>query len=332
MMPDGQARIVLRAQLHADCPPHGMQVAKLESCIETTRIEAIRRELVQGLVQGQGGLKVLRVHIFTSGGVNPIKPPTLDLFDMSASKLWLDVPFMSPYLRGASSSCTSIFGDASSRTCICVDAKEAMLPLLIDAAILAGLGNGPFKVAVADYRLNNTFRISHMPDGEWPRQMSGWFDQGHAFRACSAVWLAPASELPVGHFLLFLKFHLVGQPISSFLSLGHAVVNPFSHLVTILDVVRERASLAAGATLWAYEEVEYFTQLTVRPLQLHKSLLEQELESGDVLWFQAPSSASDTVPVRLEEWIAARPTIRDASMKGARANAFFGDAGYLCTE
>ena len=162
--------------------------------------------------------------------------------------------------------------------------------------------------------------------------MSGWFDQGHAFRACSAVWLAPASELPDGHFLLFLKFHLVGQPISSFLSLGHAVVNPFSHLVTILDVVRERASLAAGATLWAYEEVEYFTQLTVRPLQLHKSFLVQELESGDVLWFQAPSSASDTVPVRLEEWIAARPTIRDASMKGARANAFFGDAGYLCAE
>ena len=324
MMPDGQARIVLRAQLHADCPPHGMQVAKLESCIETTRIEAIRRELVQGLVQGQGDLKVLRVHIFTSGGVNPIKPPTLDLFDMSASKLWLDVSFNSPYLR--------VPNVSASRTCIDFYAKEAMLPLLIDAAILAGLGNGPFKVAVAVYRLNHTFRISHMPDGEWPCQMSGWFDQGHAFRACSAVWLAPASELPDGHFLLFLKFHLVGQPISSFISLGHAVVNPFSPLVTILDVVRERASLAAGATLWAYEEVEYFTQLTVRPLQLHKSFLVQELESGDVLWFQAPSSASDTVPVRLEEWIAARPTIRDASMKGARANAFFGDAGYLCAE
>ena len=138
--------------------PHCMQVAKLESSIETSRFEAIRRELVQGLVQGQGDLKVLRVHIFTSGGVNPIKPPTLDLFDMSASKLWLDVSFNSPYLR--------VPNVSASRTCIDFYAKEAMLPLLIDAAILAGLGNGPFKVAVALYRMNNTFRISHMPDGE----------------------------------------------------------------------------------------------------------------------------------------------------------------------
>ena len=305
--------------------PYCMQVAKLESIIETSRIEAIRRELVQGLVQGQGDLKVLRVHIFTSGDVNPIKPPTLDLVDMSASKLWLDVPFNSPYLKAEASSCTSSFRDASPRTFIRV--KKAMLPLLIDAAKLAGLGNGPFKVAVAFYRRNQTFRIE-TSDGEWPYEMSGWFDQGHAFRACSAVWLAPASELPDGHFLLFLKFHLVGQPISSFISLGHAVVNPFSHLVTIIDVVRERASLAAGATLWAYEEIEYFERLDVCPLQLHKSFREQELESGDVLWFQLTSSGSDTVPARLEEWIAARPTIRDASMKGARANAFFGDAGY----
>ena len=161
---------------------------------------------------------------------------------------------------------------------------------------------------------------------------NGWLVRSRPCLSCVLCRVVSTRVLPDGHFLLFLKFHLVGQPISSFISLGHAVVNPFSHLVTILDGVRERASLAAGATLWAYEEVEYFTQLTVCPLQLHKSFQEQELDCGDVLWFQAPSSASDTVPVRLEEWIAARPTIRDASMKGARANAFFGDAGYLCAE
>jgi len=92
-------------------------------------------------------------------------------------------------------------------------------------------------------------------------------------------------QLPEGHILLFLKFY---EPLSEQLSFVCTHVASQRHTLTeLLPVLRHHKGLPPSQELAVYEEVEFDTNVRFELLSEHRTLKDAELQSGDIIVFQA---------------------------------------------
>ena len=262
---------------------------------------------------------VMRVHIFTAGVPAPLSPPTLDLFDLSKSRLWIDLT------EGDESTLlednTRRDPTDSLRTLKTDGGVSILSKRLTAAARVAELRDGPWEIRVSTLRQNGTRRIDST--GSNTLQIDSRSGDDVALHA--AVWMMPAlgdvHQAVEPQAVLFIKFHTLGTDISKFKFLGHIVVKLSAMISTILPIIRERAQLPAHTALVGYEELEFRDRLAVNELDLMVSYRDAELQDGDILWFQLPSD-TDTAPIKLREWMGAR-----RHPFSAVENFFLGDDG-----
>jgi len=92
-------------------------------------------------------------------------------------------------------------------------------------------------------------------------------------------------QLPPGQLLLFLKFY---EPRTETLSFVGTHVASHAHTLTdLLPVLRQSIGLPPTQELAVFEEVEFESNVRFEPLVEHRTLKEAELQSGDIIVFQA---------------------------------------------
>jgi len=92
-------------------------------------------------------------------------------------------------------------------------------------------------------------------------------------------------ELPAASLLLFIKFY---EPQKEQLSFVGTHVASQSHTLTdLLPVLRAKKGLPPNQELAVYEEVEFESSVRFEALSEHRTLKDAELQSGDIIVFQA---------------------------------------------
>ena len=120
--------------------------------------------------------------------------------------------------------------------------------------------------------------------------------------------------LPQDQLLLFLKFY---EPAGEQLSFVGTHVAHVNHtLAELLPVLRRCKGLPADAELAVYEEVEFETSVRFEPIAAGKGLKDCELQSGDILVFQAARPMVPPPPPTV-----ASTAVADVDMGDAGASA-----------